>query len=261
MIYIILFIILVGFGIFAFSKLKRKDVAPFPKHWGPVLEAEVAYYNTLSSSEKQRFRKRMMAFLSEVTIEGVKLELEDLDRILIAASAVIPVFGFKEWYYNNLSGIILYPDTFNSDLQFADQNKDRRILGMVGNGRFENQMLLSRRALRQAFKNDTDKLNTPVHEFVHLIDKMDGITDGIPEQLLGRDYIKPWLELMHHEMQAINNDTSDIRKYASFNEAEFFAVVSEYFFERPQLFKKKHPELFKMLVLCFQQQPAKKRKN
>lgn len=259
MIYIILFILLVAFAVLAFSKLKRKKVDPFPKGWTPILEEEVQFYKSLSAPEKQRFRKRMMAFLSEVSIEGVKLELEDLDRVLIAASAVIPVFGFKEWYYNNLSGIIIYPDTFDADLQFSDQNRNRRILGMVGNGRFENQMILSRRALRQAFKNDTDKLNTPVHEFVHLIDKMDGSTNGIPEQLLGRDYIKPWLELMHKEIQAINNDASDIRKYGSVNDAEFFAVVSEYFFERPKLFKKKHPELYKMLVLCFQQQPAKKK--
>lgn len=261
MIYSVLFILLVAFGVLAFSKLKRKSVHPFPKEWVPILKNEVAYYNTLSTIEKQRFRKRIMSFLSEVNIEGVKLELEDLDRVLIAASAVIPVFGFKEWYYNNLSGIILYPDAFDNDLQFSDKNKNRRILGMVGNGRFENQMILSRRALRQAFKNDTDKLNTPVHEFVHLIDKMDGITDGVPEQLLGRDYIKPWLELMHKEMQAINNDASDIRKYATVNDAEFFAVVSEYFFERPQLFEKKHPELYKMLVLCFQQQPEKSSKK
>ncbi len=200
----------------------------------------------------------MMLFLSEVNIDGVSIDVEELDEILISASAVIPVFGFKTWYYNNLSGIILYPDTFNENLQFKNEGKSRRILGMVGTGRFEKQMILSKKALHKAFSNDTDKHNTPVHEFVHLVDKMDGATDGIPEQLLGRDYIKPWLELMHDEMKAINNDQSDIRKYALTNEAEFFAVVSEYFFERPKLFKRKHPELYEILQLCFQQNPAKR---
>jgi len=261
MVYSVVFVFLVAFGIFAFSKLKRKAVDPFPKAWGPILEAEVRYYNTLSEAEQQRFRTRMMAFLSEVHLEGVQLELEDLDKILIAASAVIPVFGFKEWYYNNLSGIILYPDTFDGDLQFNSESDDRKILGMVGTGRFENQMILSRRALRQAFKNDTDKLNTPVHEFVHLIDKMDGNIDGIPEQLMGREYITPWMELMYKEMEAINNDDSDIRQYGGVSKVEFFAVASEYFFERPELFKKKHPGLYAMLVLCFQQKPSTKRKN
>jgi Mlc titration factor MtfA (ptsG expression regulator) len=63
---------------------------------------------------------------------------------------------------------------------------------------------------------------------------------------------------MHSEMKAINNDQSDIRKYALTNEAEFFAVTSEYFFERPKLFKKKHPKLYNILKQCFQQNPAKR---
>ena len=239
--------------------MKRKDIAPFPSHWHPILLDKVLFYEKLSKPDQYVFQKRMMLFLSEVNIDGVSIEVEELDEILISASAVIPVFGFKTWHYNNLSGIILYPDTFNEDLQFSEQGKSRRILGMVGTGRYEKQMILSRKALRQAFSNDTDKHNTPVHEFVHLVDKMDGATDGIPEQLLGRDYIKPWLELMHSEMKAINNDQSDIRRYALTNEAEFFAVVSEYFFERPKLFKRKHPKLYNILQLCFQQNPARRK--
>jgi Mlc titration factor MtfA (ptsG expression regulator) len=89
---------------------------------------------------------------------------------------------------------------------------------------------------------------------VHLLDKTDGMTDGIPERLLEHQYITPWLRLMHKEMDAINNDTSDIRKYGATNQAEFFAVASEYFFERPGLFKRKHPELYRMLKLSFQKQ-------
>ncbi len=256
---LLVFVLLLIFAIYSFSKMKRKDIAPFPSHWHPILLDKVLFYEKLSKPDQYVFQKRMMLFLSEVNIDGVSIEVEELDEILISASAIIPVFGFKTWHYNNLSGIILYPDTFNEDLQFSEQGKSRRILGMVGTGRYEKQMILSRKALRQAFSNDTDKHNTPVHEFVHLVDKMDGATDGIPEQLLGRDYIKPWLELMHSEMKAINNDQSDIRKYALTNEAEFFAVVSEYFFERPKLFKRKHPELYNMLQLCFQQNPARRK--
>lgn len=255
----LVFALLLIFAIYSFSKIKQKSATSFPRHWHTILLDKVLFYEKLSKPDQFVFQKRMMLFLSEVNIDGVSIEVEELDEILISASAVIPVFGFKLWHYNNLSGIILYPDTFNEDLQFSKQKKSRRILGMVGTGRFEKQMILSRKALRQAFSNDTDKHNTPVHEFVHLVDKMDGATDGIPEHLLGRDYIKPWLELMHCEMKSINNDQSDIRKYALTNEAEFFAVVSEYFFERPKLFKRKHPKLYKMLQLCFQQNPAKRK--
>lgn len=251
-----LFVGLVIFAIVAFSKLKRKKAEPFPTTWESALQSSILFYQKLSDSEKELFKKRMMAFLAEVNIEGVKTEITDEDRMLLAASAVIPVFGFGDWHYNNLSGILIYPDNFNEDLQFNDENDGRVISGLVGNGQFEKQMILSKRALHQAFSNKTDKHNTPVHEFVHLLDKMDGDTDGIPEQLLKQEYVLPWVNLMHEEMEAINNDKSDIRKYGGTKQAEFFAVVSEYFFERPDLFKRKHPEIYNMLVQCFQQDPA-----
>lgn len=253
MIYIILFIVLVAFAFYAFKLNKRRPVAPFPESWESLLNYNVRFYRRLSNSERKRFRLRMMRFLSEVYIEGVNIELEDLDKVLIAASAVIPVFGFKEWYYNNLSGIILYPDNFNDDLEYQKEGEKRIISGLVGSGRFENQMILSRKALRHGFENDTDKGNTSIHEFVHLIDKMDGETDGVPERLLQHQYITPWLKLMHEEMEAINDNKSDIREYGGTSEVEFLAVASEYFFERPKLFKRKHPELYKMLEKCFQQ--------
>ncbi|CAM3278705.1 zinc-dependent peptidase [Aequorivita lipolytica] len=253
MIYFILFVLLVAFAVYAYIQNKKRPVENFPEAWKSILSEKVYYYQELSETEKDRFRKRMMVFLSEVYIDTVNTKLETLDKILIAASAVIPVFGFPEWHYNNLSGIILYPNDFNDDLEF-DQSGDAKIIsGLVGSGRFEKQMILSRKALYYGFENDTDKANTGVHEFVHLIDKMDGVTDGVPERLLQRQYIAPWLKLIHQEMEAINNNKSDIRKYGGTNQVEFLAVASEYFFERPDLFEKKHPDLYQMLSKCFQQ--------
>lgn len=254
--YLLLFGAMVIFVIIAFKKMRGKTVQVFPTNWEAALESRVLFYKQLSETEKAIFKNRMMRFLAEVSIEGVKTEITDEDRMLLAASAVIPVFGFGDWKYNNLSGILIYPNSFNEELQFDANNDGRVISGMVGNGQFEKQMILSQHALHQAFSNKTDKHNTPVHEFVHLLDKMDGQTDGIPEQLLKQEYILPWINLMHEEMEAINNDESDIRKYGGTKQAEFFAVVSEYFFERPDLFKRKHPAIYKMLVQCFQQDPA-----
>ena len=234
--------------------MKPKKAKKAPKHWHAILIEKVLFYKNLTPENQVIFRKRIMLFLSEINIDGVNTEIEELDKILIASSGVIPVFGFSNWSYNNLSGIIVYPDSFNKDLQFSNKDKNKRILGMVGTGRFEKQMILSKKAIRLAFSNKTDKHNTPVHEFVHLLDKMDGQTDGIPEYFLGKEYIAPWLELMHKEMEAINKDKSDIRKYGGTSKIEFFAVASEYFFERPKLFKLKHPELYDMLSLCFQKQ-------
>ncbi|MDB2462835.1 zinc-dependent peptidase, partial [Algibacter sp.] len=169
--------------------------------------------------------------------------------VLLAASAVIPVFYFDNWQYSNLSTVLIYPDNFNKDLEFVGNH--RNIAGLVGTGRFKNQMILSRKALHLGFDNKTDKGNTAIHEFVHLIDKMDGEVDGVPRVLMSHTYAIPWLKLVHDEMEAINNNTSDIRSYGGTNQQEFFAVASEYFFQRPKLFKRKHPELYKMMSDCF----------
>ncbi len=229
---------------------------PFPTHWHALLLENVVFYRNLSKERQKAFQQRMMQFLSEVHIDGVQLELQELDKVLIVASAIVPVFGFEEWHYTNLSGILLYPDHFNGDLEFDKNGESRNIAGLVGNGRFEKQMILSRKALYHGFANSSDKSNTAVHEFVHLIDKIDDFTDGVPERLLKHQYVIPWLKLIHKEMEAINDNNSDIRKYGGTNEAEFFAVASEYFFERPDLLEKKHPELYGMLVQCFNQKPS-----
>lgn len=248
----IAFFILIAFGVFALRKLKPKKAKTFPKKWHNLLLKHVLYYKELPVAKQHVFQKKMMLFLSEVHIEGVQLELQDLDKVLIAASAIIPVFNFPEWHYNNLSGVLLYPDNFNSDYEFGNKKENRIIAGMIGTGRLEKQMILSKKALYHGFANTKDKSNTAIHEFVHLIDKMDGDTDGVPEYIMKNTYTIPWLKLIHKEMESINNNKSDIRHYGGTNQAEFFAVASEYFFETPDLMKKQHPELYNMLKQCFQ---------
>jgi Mlc titration factor MtfA (ptsG expression regulator) len=150
--------------------------------------------------------------------------------------------------------VILYPDTFDQEFQFEGEN--RNILGMVGSGYMNGQMLLSRAALNKGFSNSSGKGNTAIHEFVHLLDKSDGETDGVLENLLTHEYTVPWLKMMHQEMHRIQAGKSDIEPYALTNEAEFLAVASEYFFEKPDELKHKHPELYRALCRIFGQDLA-----
>ncbi len=216
-----------------------------------LLAKHVNFYQRLNAEHKLKFEHKLAVFLSEVRLEGVGLAVEALDRVLVASSAVIPIFGFENWRYKNLSTVLIYPDTFNKDFQF--EGGERSILGMVGEGYMNGQMILSRSALLLGFSNAADKENTAIHEFVHLLDKSDGATDGIPDQLMRHEYIRPWLKMIHQEMQQIERGKSDINPYALTNEAEFFAVVSEYFFEKPEQLKLKHPELYRMLSETFLQ--------
>jgi len=235
-------------------KKKKVIVQPLPGNYRGILEEQVDFYNQLGQTQQQEFEKRVQLFLAQTRITGVKTTVEDLDKVLIAASAVIPIFGFPDWEYVNLQEVLLYPDSFNHD--FEQTGTDRSVLGMVGSGALNGVMILSKHELRQAFLNKTGKTNTAIHEFVHLVDKTDGTTDGIPEVILQKQYILPWLQLMRQEIKKILDDRSDINPYGATNEAEFFAVVAEYFFERPDLLEEKNPELYQLLVTLFRQQPS-----
>jgi hypothetical protein len=81
-------------------------------------------------------------------------------------------------------------------LQVSSKTKGRDIAGLVKTGRFENQMILPRKALHHGFNNKTDKGNTSIHEFIHLLGKADGVIDGIPAALLDKQYIIPYLQLI-----------------------------------------------------------------
>ncbi|RAK00180.1 hypothetical protein LX87_01878 [Larkinella arboricola] len=219
-----------------------------------LLQQHVAYYRALSDEDKQRFEARIQHFLSQTRIEGIGTTIDDLDRVLVASSAVITIFGFKNWSFYRLTTVVLYEDRFNADFQTT--GNERNILGMVGEGgALQSTMVLSKPALHEGFANESSKENTGIHEFVHLLDQIDGSTDGAPEYLLERGHIKPWLQLIHASIGDIKANHSDIDPYAMTNEAEFFAVVSEYFFKRPDLLQEKHPALYARLEEIFQQRP------
>ena len=254
MLYIISILIIL---FLVYKSITKEKVEPkintveIQEHWYTILEENVLFYQQLNTEDRLHFKKRIQTFLNRVEIVAVDFELEDLDILLVAASAIIPVFGFNNFMYPNLKTVIIYPDYFNEDLEFAAKSKNKIIGGLVGNGRFENKMILSRRALHHGFTNKTDKGNTGIHEFIHLLDKLDGNIDGIPKALLDNKNLLVWLDLVHDKMEDINNDDSDIRNYGGTSKEEFFAVACEYFFERPMLLKRKHPKLYQMLDDCF----------
>ena len=238
-----------------FLRIKKKPgaaivpVEPMPGSYRQILSERVPFYQQLDEIKKTEFESRAQHFLSQIKITGVNTVVEDLDKVLIAASAIIPIFNFPGWEYIHLHEVLLYPDSFNHE--FEQQGNRRDVLGMVGTGALNHVMILSQQQLRQAFINKTGKENTAIHEFVHLVDKTDGDIDGIPSFILEKKFIQPWLQLMQHEIRLIDENKSDIDPYGATNEAEFFAVVSEYFFERPTLLKEKHPELYGLLEKIF----------
>jgi len=244
---------LIGYLILKNNKSKLAGVVA-NIDYKPILLQNISFYRELDDAGKLLFEQKVNSFLAGITIEGVGTVVDDTDRVMIASSAVIPIFGFKDWEYRNLTNVILYPDTFDGEFQF--EGGSRNILGMVGSGYMNGQMILSRAALIKGFSKSAGKENTAIHEFVHLLDKSDGATDGVPENLLAHEYVLPWLKMIHQEIHKIEAGKSDINPYAVTNEAEFFAVVAEYFFQKPTELRHKHPELYEILSTIFMQDRA-----
>jgi Mlc titration factor MtfA (ptsG expression regulator) len=169
----------------------------------------------------------------------------------VASSATIPLFGFPAWSYQHLDEVLLYPDSFDRDYNIGSDRET--ITGMVGSGAMEGKMILSKPSLHLGFDISNDKKNVGVHEFVHLFDKETGEIDGIPPGFEDKSFALPWLDFVKKKTNEIIANQSDINNYGATNRQEFFAVASEYFFERPHLLKEKHPKLFSTLTKVFNQ--------
>jgi hypothetical protein len=250
MIPLILLIAILCFAYYFLSRGKERTIIQPVVINTSLLEENVLFYSRLNAEEKKQFEHDVKDFLSDVKITGIDTNVEELDRHLIAAAAIIPIFYFKQWKYVNLHEVLLYSDAINMDFK-STGSEDRNILGMVGSGVYEGKMFLSKHSLREGFDNRTDKSNTAIHEFVHLIDQSDGDTDGIPAILLDKKFVLPWINLIQEQMQEIAKNKSDINPYATMNKAEFLSVTAEYFFERPDLLEKNHPALYQMLKQIF----------
>ena len=248
--------ILIIVAVIAFMILYKKPRRKFnlPEGYKKMLEEHVAFYRTLDSAARTKFEEKLKDFLGYISVTGVDTEVDDLDKLLVASSAVIPIFGFPAWRYDNLSEVLLYKDRFNAE-NYSAIGSGRDVLGMVGTGAMQMQMILSKPDLYRGFSNSGGTENTGIHEFVHLLDKEDGEVDGMPEALLNKAYAIPWLKMMADNISKMKEARSDINIYGTKNNAEFFAVASEYFFEKPKQFKQKHPELYEMLSNIFRQQP------
>lgn len=233
--------------------------APFPPGWEEILLQEVVFYRVLKPEERLRFQKDVQVFLGEKLVTGIGTEVDDRVRVLTAASAVIPIFGFPDWEWDQINEVLIYPNRFNQEYDFAAE-AGHHTLGMVGTGAMNRMMILTKPDLFAGFGNPQDKRNVGLHEFAHLVDKSDGVIDGVPEVGLDHRSVGPWIELVRRKMLEMEEGRSDIDPYGLTNEAEFFAVATEYFFERPDQMQERHPDLYAMLAQVFRQDLATRAK-
>lgn len=227
---------------------------PFPREWEGILRSRIAYFNGLDEEQQGRFRQLVKIFLDETRITGVRTDVDETTRVLVAASAIIPIFNFDQWEYSRLGEVLIYPSTFDETYQ-TDGDSRRDTLGMVGAGHLSGVMILSKPALLAGFDIASDKQNVGIHEFAHLVDKADGSIDGIPPGVPA-DVVRAWIQWVGNELANPPGRRSHINPYAYTNEAEYFAVLVEYFFEAPGILQQKNPRVYEMLKKMFRQDTA-----
>ena len=248
MLYFVLIIVIMTIWLFVQNSFQKQyfHKGEMEPEWIDFLIKHVEFYKRLNDIDKYKFGLRLIYFLNTTRVIGHgNYSVTTEDKLLVGASAIIPVFNFPNWRYSFINEVIIYEDYLKIG------GGKGFIGGLVGNGKMEGRMVLVKKALYGGFSNNTDKINTGVHEFIHIIDKQDGVIDGIPQVLIHHTDIGPWLELIRIKSMEISKGQAKINNYALTNQAEFFAVVSEYFFERPELMKKKHPKLYSKLNKIF----------
>jgi len=215
----------------------------------------VPLYLRLSAADQEELRGHILVFLAEKSFEGVNgQEMNDEVRLTIAAQACLLLLHRKSDYFPAISSIVVYPDEYVAPWQEMEENgivmegSDCRSGEFVGNG----ALVLSWEDVLMSGVDEEGAYNVVIHEFAHQIDAECGITGGYGsggEQLLEREFHRLQHDTAHRRQTLFD-------QYGAESPAEFFAVVTETFFESPIRFKAGHPELYAEMSNFFRQDPA-----
>jgi Mlc titration factor MtfA (ptsG expression regulator) len=215
-----------------------------------LLEARVGSYRRLDAEQKLEFERNVRCFLAEHTIAGPKQkEVSFETKVLVAASAAVLLFGREDLDFPAQIDIVVYPEAFTEEYEVKRKGE------ILGQAHAQGPVILSERALVDGFARQGDGQNVGIHEFAHMLDLQGARFDGTPAGMDGHA-ARSWASLVHREIARIAKHKSILRQYGATNEAEFFAVASEGFFERPAAMKEKHPDLYRALSEFYGQDPA-----
>ncbi len=238
---------------------------PFPDAWRAILEQDVPWCLALSDAEFTKLCDDLRVIIAEKTWEGCGgQEITDRVKVVIAAQAALLILGLEpreHRYFPTTRTILVYPKAY------YDPRPEEGFDGVYdetswreGEAWYRGPVVLSwRDALRGAHHAD-DGRNLVLHEFAHQIDMQDDVLDGTPPLRSREDY-RDWQRIMTAEFQRLIEASERGRAtllddYGATDEAEFFAVATECFFERGLAMHARHPELYALLQRFYRQDPA-----
>jgi Mlc titration factor MtfA (ptsG expression regulator) len=248
-----------------FRKRRHAKIAaqPFPAEWNAIVEQSVPYTRMLDAEDRERLHDLVQIFLSEKSFDGAGgLEVTDEMRVSVAAQACVLLLGDDETgVYPDLKTIVLYPAAYKATRKAANgmvvtETEEVR-LGESWDG---GVVVLAWSAVQMGARDLNDGHNVVYHEFAHQLDQDFGDADGAPELPEGMAY-GAWAQALGKEFQNLEHAQDEGRKtlldhYGATNPAEFFAVATESFFEKPLQMRENKPELYAQLANFYRQDPA-----
>ena len=242
---------------------ERLRTAPFPPEWKEIVTRNLPIFSRLPTTDQAELLGHVQVFLAEKRFEGCGgLELTDEIRVTIAAQACLLLLHRQTDYYPELTTILVYPSTYivEEDRYVGDniweQGPDNR-LGHTG--RRMGSLVLAWDGVKHGAADPADGQNLVMHEFAHQLDFEDASSDGAPALATRAEYLA-WARVMRREFDALREAEETgtptvLDTYGATNPAEFFAVATEAFFERPRALRAKNRQLYDQLAAFFHQDP------
>lgn len=256
---------LVGGYMIATARHRRHEALralPFPQSWEAILEKNVKHYKLLPPMLARDLRQNVQIFLAEKNFEGCGgLEVTEEMKVTVAGLACLLLLNRKTSHYKDLSTILLYPKAYKVGGVSSDGvSVSGQVQGRLGESWDHGTVVLSWSDVSSSAHNIKDGHNLVLHEFAHQLDQEDGRGDGVPifEQ---ESMYTTWAEVLNPEYQklrkrAAKGKRSVFDNYGATNPAEFFAVATETFFEKPVQLQTKHPALYRELADYYRVDPV-----
>lgn len=250
---------------FGFKKWRRKRSFKngLSREQLAILHNNVPYYNHLPDELQSKLEGLTNVFLEEKSFEGCAgLNITEEIKVTIAGQASILLLGIDDLssFYEGLRSVLVYPETYVARVKnqnngfFVEEGYQQR----HGEAWERGHVVLAWDEVKRGARDIRDGRNLVFHEFAHQLDYDYGATSqvGDPEShfmswawVVGKEY-NNLLEALRRNQKTL------IDEYGAQNIAEFFAVVTEYFFEKPKELRQKHPDLYQQLTGFYQQDPA-----